>query len=60
MASAQILAAVHRMSLTVGDVHFYDYSANGLDALSYPRAKFISEFGCVLLLALRSSTSARL
>mmetsp|Transcript_3548 Transcript_3548/g.10315 ORF Transcript_3548/g.10315 Transcript_3548/m.10315 type:complete len:929 (-) Transcript_3548:2692-5478(-) len=28
-----------------GDVHFYNYSANGFDAMSYPRAKFISEFG---------------
>lgn len=40
-----------------GDVHFYNYGANGLDALSYPRAKFISEFGCVLLTELCYCTS---
>lgn len=28
-----------------GDVHFYDYPANGFDPNTYPRAKFVSEFG---------------
>lgn len=28
-----------------GDVHFYNYDADALDRATYPRARFVSEFG---------------
>ena len=28
-------------------VHFYDYASDALDPATYPRAKFISEFGYI-------------
>jgi hypothetical protein len=31
-------------------VHFYDYASDALDPATYPRAKFVSEFGSVLAL----------
>ncbi len=32
-----------------GDVHFYDYHKDAFDPDTYPRAKFISEFGVMSL-----------